>query len=185
MSPSKRVHGTIIHMKINKLIATLAGLSLCASVSAQSSFSDRFKFAPEEAIYGPKEFSLDAFGGYATRDKNGDPNSAWGYGVGLNYFFSEYYGVGADTYSDAFNWPYQLNVTGILRYPLGKSGFAPYATAGFGRQWAHAAQWFGDIAGGIEYRFNPHTGVFTDFRGVFPENTESFMNWRFGFRLAW
>jgi len=182
-TPQRHRAANNLHMKTQiKLLLLLLGFCVCSKASAQ--FLDRFKFEPDQAIYGPHEFSIDALGAFASRDKNGSDNSAWGYGVGVNYFFSEYYGIGADSYADAFNWPYDLNVTGIMRYPIGKSGWAPYGYAGFGRQWAHAAQWFGDLGGGIEFRFSQRTGTFTDLRGMFPAETDSYLLWRFGFRFA-
>jgi hypothetical protein len=124
------------------------------------------------------------FGGYATRDKGGADQDAAGPGIGVNYFFTENFGIGADTYADAFEPPYLLTTSGIFRYPLGDSGLAPYAFAGFGRQWDHAAQWMGHLGAGAEFRFNAHTGFFIDARRVFPVNTDDFALWRFGFRVA-
>ncbi|SRR5260221_1599251 len=167
-----------------KLLVVLVGLCVSANASAQTSWSDRVKYEPDQAIYSRNEFSLDVFGAYASRNKYGDDISAWGPGVGVNYFLTENFGFGADTYADAFNWPYMLNTTAIFRYPIGKTGFAPYAYVGFGRQWSHATQWFADMAGGIEFRFNPRTGFFTDLRGMFPGETDNYLLWRFGFRFA-
>ena len=92
--------------------------------------------------------------------------------------------MGADTYADAFEAPYLLNFSGIYRYPIQDMGFAPYAFAGFGRQWEHAAQWTGHIGAGIEYRVNMHTGVFFDGRRVFTDITKDYSLWRFGLRLG-
>ena len=171
-------------MKKGILLIAVLGMFNVVAVQAQNSMADRLEFAPKSAIFGPREFSLDLFGGYATRDKGGADNDAAGPGIGINYFFTENFGIGADTYSDAFEPPYLLNASGIFRYPVGGSGFAPYGFAGFGRQWDHAAQWLGHIGAGAEYRFNAHTGFFVDARRVFAGNTSDFALWRFGFRIA-
>src|SRR5256885_8890545 len=48
-----------------------------------------------------REFSLDLLGSYATRNRHGH-SDAFGFGVGANYFWMRYFGVGLDTYADAF-----------------------------------------------------------------------------------
>ena len=159
-----------------------AVLATCASAVAQSSWGERIIPSPHSATFGPHEFSLDVAGGYASRNKNGDDESAWGTVVGVNYFIWQNIGVGVDTYADAFTVPYLLNFNGIYRYPIKDMGLAPYAFVGFGRQWKYDPRWTGDIGGGVEYRFNRNTGVFLDGRGVFGDQTYAL--WRFGFRLA-
>lgn len=101
----------------------------------------------------------------------------------MNYFLTENFGVGADSYADAFEPPYLLNASGIFRYPFGAPGLAPYVFAGFGRQWDHAAQWLGHVGAGVEYRLNPETGIFVDAREVFAAKTDDYILVRFGFRF--
>ena len=107
-----------------------------------------------------------------------------GYGAGLNYFFTENWGVGVDSYADAFTVPYLLNGNVFFRYPLQELSLAPYAFAGVGREWTHAPQWQGDFGGGIEYRWKPAMAFFTDVRWVIPDETDNYLVWRFGFRFA-
>lgn len=164
-------------MKKTRLVLILAmGFVGAACIPAQS--SDLFS-APES--------SFDFFGFYGSRDKGGGNSSAWGPGVGFNYFFMQNFGLGADTYADAFTVPYLLNANGIFRYPIAGTCIAPYAFAGFGREWWHAPQWMGDFGGGIEYRpcqFKYPVGLFADVRGVFPTETKDYAVLRFGFRFA-
>ncbi len=160
-------------MKNKKLLLAI-GLGVMGTMGAMAQSTD---------LYSAHESSLDAFGFYGSRDKGGN-NDAWGMGVGINYFFTQYLGVGADTYMDAFTLPYLLNGEGIFRYPIRGTAFAPYAFGGVGRQWTHAAQWLGDAGVGIEYRFQPRTGVFFDARGVFPSETKDYAVLRFGFRFT-
>jgi len=137
--------------------------------------------------YSARESSFDFFGFYGSRDKGGGSSSAWGPGVGFNYFFTQNLGLGADTYADAFTVPYLLNANAIFRYPIVGSCIAPYAFAGFGREWWHAPQWMGDIGGGIEYRppnLKMPLGLFADIRGVFPTETKDYAVLRFGFRFV-
>jgi hypothetical protein len=133
--------------------------------------------------YSAKEASIDVMGFGASRDKSGHSNNAWGMGLGGNYFFTRNLGLGLDTYADAFELPYLLNVGGIFRYPLGDSGLSPYAFGGFGREWTHAAQWMEYLGAGVEYRFRHDCGVFMDVRGVFADRTQDYAVVRFGFRF--
>lgn len=165
-------------------VATL-GLFFASGAQAQSIWSGRFAYENNPATaYPPNEFSLDLFGNYATRDKSGHSGDAWGLGLGANYFFTRNLGIGADTYADAFQVPYLINGSVIYRYPVMETGLAPYGFAGFGRQWEHAGQWTGHLGIGLEFRFNPHTGVFLDARRVFPDQTRDYAVWRAGLRLG-
>jgi hypothetical protein len=135
-------------------------------------------------LYNCNELSLDLFGYTASRDKGGGNHQAWGPGVGVNYFFNEYLGVGADSYADAFVLPYLLNGSAILRYPINRTPIAVYGFGGFGREWTHAPQWMEYLGGGGEYRFGHNTGAFLDIRGVFPNETDDYWLLRFGFRIT-
>lgn len=167
------------------LLIAIFGILTTTAIQAQDFWSDHFNFAPETAVFAPNELSADVFGFHASHNRNGTDTGTWGPGFGMNYFVTDYFGVGADTYADAWNHPYLLNGNALFRYPLLQvPGVAPYAFAGFGRQWAFSPQWLGDIGIGVEYRFTHSTAVFTDFRGVFAGNTSDYTLWRFGFRLV-
>ncbi len=163
------------------MAVTLLGLTGLSAL-AQSSWSDRLNYAPQAAVFGPREFSFDILGGYATRDKGGADDDAFGIGAGVNYFIFDNIGVGIDTYADAFTAPYLLNFSGIYRYPIKDLGLAPYGFGGFGRQWEHNPRWTGHLGAGAEYRFNTKTGVFLDGRRVF--GGDDYALWRLGFRFA-
>ena len=134
-------------------------------------------------LFTRNELSLDLNGFVASNDRSGSSGGVGGVGIGVNYFFNEKWGVGADTYADAFDLPYLLNGSLIFRYPIGETRFAPYGMAGFGRQWRYVGQWTGHLAVGVEYRLNHKTGVFIDLREVFPDNTADYTVCRFGFRI--
>lgn len=153
-----------------------------ARVRAQS-------LGPPSDLFLAHESSFDFFGFYGSRDKGGGNSSAWGPGVGINHFFTQNFGLGADTYSDAFTLPYLLNANGIFRYPIAGVCVAPYVFAGFGREWWHAPQWMGDVGGGFEYRPSGQGirwpgGLFVDARGVFPGETKNYAVVRFGIRFV-
>jgi len=170
---------------MTKLMLAVIALIILAPPAAQAQgfWSGRFDYDTGGG-YTPREFSLDLLGCYATRDRHGSDSDAWGVGVGVNFFFSRYIGIGADTYADAFKTPYLLNGSLIARYPVPETALAPYAFAGFGRQWDFAPQWLGHIGLGLEFRLNPRTGIFLDARRVFPDITRDYSVWRAGLRLA-
>src|ERR1035437_975582 len=77
------------------------------------------------------QLSLEAFGTYATRNREGSSGNDGGGGLGLTYFFTRYVGIGADTYIQEWKWPYRVNGSAILRLPLPKR-FSNIAVYGFG-----------------------------------------------------
>jgi opacity protein-like surface antigen len=140
-------------------------------------------------------------------------NHAWGGGIDGQYFLLRYLGFSID--GDFFNETpgdfFGATVTGnvILRYPLDVRfpGFhlAPYIFSGvggvfnsnnaftrlttFGNAQAlnrrDTDEVLGDAGAGLEYRFTPHIGLFSDFRYNFVnESRNNFMTTRFGLRFA-
>jgi hypothetical protein len=169
----------------NKKTIFIIGLGLLAGAGAmaQNLDTDLHSNHVHADLYNANEGSFDAFGFYGSKNKDGKAD-AWGMGVGVNYFFTKYFGTGADTYMDAFHYPYLVNGQGIFRYPIPNTGIAPYAFGGGGRQWQHSAQWLADAGVGIEYRIQPNVGAFFDAREVFADKTKDYAVLRFGFRYA-
>lgn len=145
-------------------------------------------------LYRESELSVDAFGtaslGRYTLDHLSGSrirhNTRLGAGVGLNYFFTQMIGVGADVYSESTSGAFidSASANLILRFPLGSSGFAPYAFGGGGHQFDGAEAWFAQVGGGLEYRFTPQVGVFFDARWVIPDETKYYGVARLGLRFA-
>jgi len=163
--------------------------------------------------YTAQELSLDAFGSYIARQRNiehlfdtsiKDHRGWWGGGVGLNYFITRYLGISGDVNMPADGGKLIDDVFGslILRLPLDPSGFAPYVFGGGGRQiegWQTVVseedgtvthdygthwEWEGHAGVGIEYRFNPTTGIFMDGRYIWTKNTDDKLLLRAGLRLV-
>jgi hypothetical protein len=163
-------------------MASFSGTILSADFSSAKSLLGIDEPAGPD-LFSANELSMDLFGFGASRDKDGKGDTAWGLGLGANYFFTRNIGVGADSYADAFEIPYLLNGSGIFRYPINDSRFAVYGFGGFGRQWKHSPQWLGHLGVGGEYRFNPKGGFFVDVREEFPDETKDYTVFRFGFRI--
>ena len=144
-------------------------------------------------IYRAMETSLDIFGTGSIRQETVNHLSGihyredveFGAGVGLNHFFTRNFGLGVEAYSedthDSFVDKASANL--IIRFPIGESGFAPYALIGGGYQFDPIELWFGQVGGGLEFRFTPNWGTFTDARYVITDGAEDHGLVRLGLRL--
>ena len=145
-------------------------------------------------LFRGNELSLDGFatgseGSYTIdhiSNQRVRQNTHGGAGVGVNYFFTRYLGVGGDAYSENTTGTFIDNASGnlILRLPLGESGFAPYAFGGGGQQFSAAKLSFGQAGAGMEYRFCHNIGLFIDARCVWPNETKYYGVGRAGLRFA-
>ncbi len=135
------------------------------------------------------EFSVDLFGSY-TAPQSGKINDGFGGGGGGNYFFTKYFGVGVE--GGAFDGGGTSDTVTyasgslIARYPIESWHLAPYAFLGGGWHWGS-----NDIDGaigyaglGVEYRFTPHIGLFTDGRYVVADSSNDYGLARIGIRYA-
>lgn len=174
------------------LVATLAiaATSFAGTVTYQSSGKGykEYKKVEEPTCFSDTEFQLDIFGAYV--DGNAQDHAGyirdhgWGGGVGLNYFFARYFGLGVDGIwiygkENAASTPHGEddgpettfhNVTGsfIFRYPIDSICLAPYAFIGGGYT-VDGDDWASAHAGvGLEYRVVPNKiGIFTDGRWTY------------------
>jgi hypothetical protein len=190
-----------------------------AAVAATSAFAGTMtaskEVAPVEApcLFRDNELQLDLFGlgdfykgangGFVnnyvpgtgdTRQLSGRPG--WGGGLGLNYFFSRFVGLGIEqslfgrspggNINDGADYGYTRWQTAgnlILRYPICQWNLAPYLLVGGGAQYGNvpnitnpalpgvryrmAGQGFGHVGGGLEYRVTETIGLFSDARYLF------------------
>ena len=144
--------------------------------------------------YTDNELSLDFFGSYLAGEHkienvfhNSIRHGFWGGGVGVNYFFLRNLGVSADmNIPDDGGGNFVNNVYGslIARFPICNSGLAPYVFGGGGRQTQPAWEWTGHAGVGMEYRFNPVTGVFVDSRYTWVKHTSDEIMFRAGLRFV-
>ena len=193
----KSIHSLALIITAGAILAT--GTSLRAqdtnSSSGASSVSGTETASYDRGeLFRANELSVDAFGSgslgkYSIDHLTGSRvrhDTQLGGGLGINYFFTRYIGIGADAYSE--------NTTGsvvdsasanlILRLPLCKTGFAPYVFGGGGFHFDQIRTQFAQAGVGMEYRFNPHIGVFIDARGVLPNETRYYGVARLGMRFA-
>lgn len=170
----------------------IAGAAVVVATMSASAADNRGYTSGE--LYRESELSVDVFGsaslGRSTIDHLSSSrirhNARLGAGVGLNYFFTQMIGVGADVYSENTDGAFidSASANLILRFPLGTSGFAPYAFGGGGHRFDGAEAWFAQVGGGMEYRFTPQVGVFFDARWVIPDETKYYGVARLGMRFS-
>lgn len=154
---------------------------------------------PNAPRYTANELSLDLFASYINPEtefhelfEHNIRHGNWGGGVGLNYFFTQNLGLGADFNASDKN-ANELGgmfdyTTGnlYLRFPLGNSGFSPYVFGGGGRGMSPVWDWVYGGGVGLEYRFSPATGIFSDARYLWNDRSTDLntLTIRAGFRIV-
>lgn len=171
-------------MKARYFIVLLALATTLQTVPpARAATTDLFTYAPGDD-FKDHELSMDIFGIYATRNRKNFHGDTVGAGVGVNYFLTRNWGLGAETYMDDFDFPNHLDFNGFFRYPLPSLSLAPYVLGGFGRQFRDVSQWTTHIGIGVDFRLNTQTGIFLDVREVFPDTSRDLTLWRLGLRIS-
>jgi len=176
-------------MKTNNWLAIVVVMALGASIGRAAPFADRFRYDTAAVDkFPPTELNLDLFGTWANENRFGvkkrEQDAHGGGGVGLNYFFNRYVGIGADSYVEEWKAPYRVNGSVFLRAPIpGGIGLAPYGFGGGGRELKYVPQWTLHGGAGLEFRFNQYSGLFIDGRRVFPDKTPDYTLARAGVRL--
>jgi hypothetical protein len=171
---------------IKKSSIILGIVGACAfsatSVRAQHMWEDpnawmgnHFAYDTKPPLYSSQEVSLDLFASYINPEgkfhdlfETSIREGFWGGGAGVNYFLTREFGIGADfnisSKPDDINLVDQVTGNLIFRLPIGSSGVAPYAIGGGGRAMSPRYDWVYGGGVGLEFRFNPTTGIFSDAR---------------------
>ncbi len=188
---------------MKKIAFTLiAGLGVAGSVfagPATAGKTDKKVIVPVEPCFRDQELQLDVFANYMHGTHSAvSRDDGFGGGLGLNYFFTRYLGLGVDASANTLfrdtkgNNEHDgvFNSTGslILRYPLelGSLCLAPYALGGGGVQ-TGAGSTIGiwHAGGGIEFRVTPKIGVYGEGRYTWAkEHNEESSQARLGLRFA-
>lgn len=174
---------------MKKVVITLAACTAFAgscfagteTVSSGKTHKEYKAEEPASTCFADTELQLDTFGAYV--DGN-SPNHAgpirdhaWGGGIGVNYFFARYFGLGVDGYwvaaksnlaagaSEDTTTFHNGSGSFIVRYPIDSLCLAPYAFIGGGVH-VDGDQFASGHAGvGVEYRVVPNKiGIFSDAR---------------------
>ncbi len=185
--------GRLMKNVIQFLTSSLAVVLVATSAHAGTD-SKTFKekvVVEEECRFRDYEWQVDLFytqfwGDLPGMERGTAFQTGSGGGFGVNYFFARYWGVGYEAawYSNngvAEHMPLGLNL--FARYPICKWNLAPYMMVGAGGAWDGEAKAYGNVGGGMEYRFTNHFGIFVDSRYFFG-GTGNVANLRSGFRFA-
>jgi hypothetical protein len=206
---------------INPIMKKYIITGVMAAVAATSAFAGTTtvskEVAPVEApcLFRDNELQLDMFGlgDFYRGAENLSGRPAWGGGLGVNYFFNRYLGIGLeqDLYGrNSKGNRAQLNDYGytrwatignlFLRYPICSWNLAPYLMVGGGANYGTSrvsfdgtninrmsGQGFGHVGGGLEYRVTETIGLFSDARYLFSGVNglpNNQLMWRYGLRFA-
>lgn len=185
--PKRKMKKLIISTIVLASIASIGYAGPAESTGVQQT-QGNYQPAPE-GFFRDQEWDVDLFGAYAFTstsyrgDKYLNADHAWGGGIGGEYFFHRYFGVGLQGYGLAANDAVgQASADLILRLPIGNTPVAPYVYAAGGgifdgRRQEHSlfdgrldiirrdvnAEGIGQFGGGFEVRVTPHIGIMNDF----------------------
>jgi opacity protein-like surface antigen len=153
-----------------KKIALLVITSLAVASSAwagQEVKETKDSKTPEAPCFKDQEFQVDLFGDWIDARNSRTQDNGGGGGIGFNYFFLKYLGIGEDNnFTSTSHGLYTFSGSLIARLPIETGHFclAPYALGGGGFQTdgVNAGTWH--VGGGLEWRATPHLGIFTEGR---------------------
>lgn len=157
-------------MKKYIITALVAAVAATSAATAGTEVSSKKTVVPmeEPCLYRDTEFQIDAFGTGAFY-RSGEPG--WGGGLGANFFFLRYFGLGVEQFvvgRQDFGAEWGTFGHLFLRYPF-CWGLSPYAMVGLGKLYVDSQKSYGcgDVGGGLEWRFTENIGLFTDARWVY------------------
>ncbi len=157
-----------------------------AGVSTSGKSYKEYKSAPPETCFNDQELQLDIFGSY-TDTAGGGYSDGLGGGIGVNYFFMRYVGVGVDgnIFDGDVNGVWNFTGSLILRYPIDSICLAPYIFGGGGVQTDGTTGGTAHAGGGLEYRVVPHKiGIYAEGRYTWAENSNDSAQARIGVRVV-
>jgi len=163
---------------IASVLAVLAIAGTSFAGTAVSSKESKQCVTQDTSYFKDKELQLDLFYSFNDGVRGGDRyfNDRSGGGLGLNYFFTRYFGVGAEG-----NWfkggpsnavLHDVSGSLIARLPLECCTLhvAPYLFVGGSEVWDGKETSLANVGAGMEVRLTPRFGVFAD--------------WRYGFTMG-
>ena len=158
-------------MTTTSLASIVFSLLLLPAVSFAGTPMESKSTAEAQPCYRDNEFTIDVFGGYfiaETRINGVNDDHGWGGGVGLDYFFHRYFGVGVE--GSAFGVENRANgfanLNAYLRFPIeGRICFAPYLIVGGGWEFSSVHDNLHGHAGlGVDFRVTSKMSIFADAR---------------------
>ena len=165
---------------MNKLTSSIfASLALAATGFAGTEVRSGkdYKTPAPEPCFKDVELQLDVFGSYTNPASRSRYGSDFGGGLGVNYFFTRYLGVGVsgNIYDGNAGGVWNVDASVIARYPLELGTFciAPYILAGGGVQTDGITTGAWHAGGGLEWRATSSIGIFGEGRYIWAEDNDS------------
>ena len=175
---------------MNKTLTLLAVVIATAATSFAGTAvsSKKVVVAPQQDLFRAGELQIDAFAAGAAGNHGGGSVNGFGGGLGANYFFTKYFGIGVDDTISSLNGNghtyNSLQGDLIGRYPIESLHLAPYALVGGGATWGTKSQGDGNVGVGLDYRFTHSIGIFADSRYLYGNNGLNETLTRAGLRFA-
>lgn len=166
-------------------LATFAAHSFAGQEIAPPRSSGKDVVAPEPA-FGETELQVDVYGAYV--DAGSSDGDGFGGGLAINYFFHRNFGLSLDTNASEGDsdtvWQHSVGLIG--RYPFELNGvfLSPYLKVAGGIQSQDGTDAFLALGGGLEWRVNPHLGLFTEATYGFVQDNADFVTIRAGVRFV-
>ncbi|MGB8170561.1 MAG: hypothetical protein WCF18_23865 [Chthoniobacteraceae bacterium] len=172
---------------MKKIAYTLVACLAVAGSALAGKEVKEFK-QPVEPCFKDTELQLDVFGSF-TDTSNGHHTDGFGGGVGINYFFTRYLGVGADTnvFGGGASGVWNFSGSLIARFPVELGGLclAPYIFGGGGYENDHTSCGTAHAGGGLEFRVVPEKiGIYAEGRYTWVANTDDQAQARLGVRVV-
>ncbi len=173
---------------------TVAGSALAGQPMMHTGKDYKAPIPPPVPCFRDTEFQLDVFGSYTWVTQgssildNRDADGVGG-GIGLNYFFTRYLGIGID--SNIFEgdvnglWTFTGNL--IARFPIEAGGvcLAPYILGGGGYAVDGQGEGIWQAGGGLEWRVVPEKlGVYAEGRYIWADEHGDMAQVRLGVRFV-
>ena len=185
---------------MNKTLSLLAIVLATAATSfaGQVVSSKKVVVPADDCRFHSNEWQIDSSTVGAAGTYNGQGKQGLGGNLGVNYFFTQYLGIGVD---DSVGSVRDSGATGfsglqamdslqadlLLRYPICSWNLAPYVMIGGGASWGPVSQGDGNVGFGAEWRLLPHLGFFADCRWLYGSNGAASLSMalpRVGLRLS-
>ncbi|MBM3856466.1 MAG: porin family protein [Verrucomicrobia bacterium] len=175
-------------------LLTLVLATATVSFAGETVSSKKVVVPADDCRFRAHEWQIDASTVGAAGVYNGQGKQALGGNWGVNYFFTEYLGIGIDNSVgsqrnaglsgfDGLQAFDTLQADLLLRYPVCSWNLAPYVMVGGGAHWGPASQGDGNVGGGLEWRVLPHAGFFADCRWLYGNNGLTMALPRVGIRV--
>ena len=177
---------------MKKTLSLLAIVLATAATSfAGQAVSKKVVVPADNCRFHANEWQIDASVVGAGGTYKGQSGQGIGGNLGVNYFFTQYLGIGVDNSIGGYK---KTSTSGaqavdslqgdlLFRLPICSWNLAPYAMVGGGGNWGPVSQGNGNVGGGLEYRFCPNVGLFADCRWLYGANLSMALP-RVGLRFA-